>query len=406
MKSRIPALRTLPGPGRLVCLLAAFCLVAVAEVHAADNEAGMIITLTPGAFVERNGAKILLEVKAPLHPGDTLITDATGRVRVWLNDDSTVSLGPDTLFTLEDYAAEGSNPRFLSRLGGGLMRILTGKIVEANPDGFSVTTPEATVGIRGTILSVRSRDGTSTVFVENTMRRVFVNGADVPGNHKAVVSRGGQPGISPIQPQDRRELARDLAFRGGAGSAAAALEPGASVAASAGENLEMPRAPAGLEETALAALPLNDMTTLAILPTTAYVNGSLTPGGTGAIFMGGTPADFSGSFSFEVDLAGGAISNGRMSGSSALFAVGNGILYDLHSGTGTMSNGNFTVNGFQGIMEYPLGSSYAAPAGSHMAGSGNVDAVGGAVSGNYFIDGAGVTGWTPDEGTFSGTRTK
>jgi hypothetical protein len=71
-----------------------------------------------------------------------------------------------------------------------------------------------------------------------------------------------------------------------------------------------------------------------------------------------------------------------------------------------MSGGSFSISGFGGTMEYPLASPYPAPPGSHMTGSGNVDNVGGAVSGTYYIDGVGVTGWTPDAGSFSGSRTQ
>ncbi|MDR2819079.1 MAG: hypothetical protein LBB60_00900, partial [Desulfovibrio sp.] len=65
-------------PNCLVCLLTAFCLPAVVPAARAASEAGIVIEITPGAFVERGGEKIPLELKTPVHSGDTLITDATG----------------------------------------------------------------------------------------------------------------------------------------------------------------------------------------------------------------------------------------------------------------------------------------------------------------------------------------
>jgi hypothetical protein len=53
---------------------------------------------------------------------------------------------------------------------------------------------------------------------------VFVNDINVPGGNKITVpDSSAHP--EPISPQDRRNLGRDLAFRGGMGTAAAAPEP-------------------------------------------------------------------------------------------------------------------------------------------------------------------------------------
>jgi hypothetical protein len=104
-----------------------------------------------------------------------------------------------------------------------MARVVTGKIVEKNPKGFSVVMLEATIGVRGTILSVRSMNGKTTTYVENTARAVYVNDIDVPGGNKITVPGDAQP--EAISPQDRRDLGRDLAFYGGMGVAAAAPEP-------------------------------------------------------------------------------------------------------------------------------------------------------------------------------------
>jgi hypothetical protein len=129
------------------------CLVApllFAPTLASAQGAGKVITLTPDVTVQRGGQTLSLKVQDSVNPGDILITDATGRVRVLFSDDSAISLGSNTVFTLEQYVAEGSKASFSGRMAKGLLRSITGKIVEQNPSGFVLTTPEATIGIRGT----------------------------------------------------------------------------------------------------------------------------------------------------------------------------------------------------------------------------------------------------------------
>lgn len=180
--------------------------VAVASSAASDNPAGIIVSLTPGAFVERHGTRIALQIKDPIYAGDSLITDTTGRLRIWMRDDTTVSLGLDTEFTLEEYDDKTETSTFSSKMTG-FARILTGKIVQANPEGFNVITPVSRIGIRGTILSIEAGQKTTTVFVENTMHQVLVNGIAVPSGSKAIVNAlDAAPQIVPINPIDRQRI--------------------------------------------------------------------------------------------------------------------------------------------------------------------------------------------------------
>jgi hypothetical protein len=361
--------------GRLMPAILLLLLFFSYPALGASGTAGEIISFTPGAAVEREGEKIALALKSPVYPGDTIITDANGRLRIWLDDDSCLSLGPDTVFTLEGYESEGNNPRFQSRLPQGLVRILTGKIVEANPGGFSVTTPEATVGIRGTIVVISSRWGKTVVYVENTLRQVLANGEEVPSGHKAIISRpGGAPVFEPLQPQDRRELGRELAFAGSPAIAAAAPEPGMAVAGPKPEDLDALLASADSGGgNSLASLPLNDMTALPPL------NPSLNPPGPPPLAMGRIEGQISdpfgiphGSFSpgsvfsFDVNLQNGNISNAASSGH--YFTSPQNVTWSYIGGGGSfVTPTTFVVNAgtFSGTLTYEyLGVPYTILAGN------------------------------------------
>ena len=117
--------------------------------------------------------------------------------------------------------------------------------------------------------------------------------------------------------------------------------------------------------------------------------------------------DYTGSFSFSVDMTSGAITGATMSGSSN--RNGNGtVSHNLSGGSGTMTNGNFHIDGYGGTV-ISGASTFTQPTtdtGTYMDGSGNIDNVGGGVSGTYEVSGAAGTGWGIDGGSFSGTRTR
>ena len=380
-------------------LLALCCGLAQAQ------EAGLVMTVKAGASVQREGKTLTLKVKDAIRQGDILSTDATGRVRVLFDDDSSITLGSNTVFTVESYAAAGGKPGFSGRLAKGLCRVITGKIVEKNPDGFRLSTPEATIGIRGTILTVRSGDSTTTAYVENTLRQVYVNGINVPSLSKITIAPDAPSRIEPIAPQDRREIGRDLAFLGGAGSAAAAPQPDHIDATydlsayallpegPALDDLPLARAPQTAAPTSPVTPPVSPVTpptppvtppappvTPPVLPVMAVVSGTLSSS---------SMSDFVGnSFSFTVDLPSGKITDGKLSGYLTLYLAG-GIyipltfVVNLIEGRGSADSTGFSVTNFNNASDPPILSMVDSNSSvlrggtdlSTISNGGNVDAV-------------------------------
>ncbi|MBI2312532.1 MAG: FecR domain-containing protein [Betaproteobacteria bacterium] len=94
--------------------------------------------------------------------GDTIVTGATGRAQVRFTDGAYSSVQPQTQFRVDDYQyagkTDGSEKSFFSLLKGGL-RTITGAIGRVNKQAYRVTTPTATIGIRGT--EYLAREGNS-----------------------------------------------------------------------------------------------------------------------------------------------------------------------------------------------------------------------------------------------------
>ncbi len=129
-----------------------------------------VISLTDGVTVERNGVMQPLTLKDTLQVQDTIHTNATGKAQLIFKDDSAVSLGVNSIFTLADYN-DDVRKVFKANLVVGFARFVTGTIVKSNPNAFSVKTPETHVGIRGTTFSVETFNGKTAVFTENSMKK-------------------------------------------------------------------------------------------------------------------------------------------------------------------------------------------------------------------------------------------
>ena len=206
--------KALSVPSLIVVACCLWCFAvfapACAPAFAADT-AGTVMVATPGAFVKRGGEQIPLKVKDTVQVGDTLITDATGRVRVWMRDDTTISLGANSHFTLEAYNAAGNKPQLKGAMTG-LARLLTGKISKANPEGTVVNTPLASVGIRGTICTIEASREMTRVAVESCPTDVLVNGIPLVSGQLGIVRQaGGAPQITPLLQDLRRELGGQVA---------------------------------------------------------------------------------------------------------------------------------------------------------------------------------------------------
>jgi len=329
--------------GRAV--IALWLVLLVGSVCSA-KDVGQVISFKPGLTALRAGQTVELGMKSPVSDKDVLTTDATGRAQILFDDDTTVALGSNTTLNLETVVTEGSNPAFRARLGQGMARFITGKIVEKNPDGFSVVTPDATVGIRGTIFSVQVGNGTTIVFVTNTTKQVFVNGILVPSGFKITLPLGT---VSPMTPADYNFVSGSVAAGGASGGSPAPLGP---PPAAGGGSIVMP--------TALAQTPFGSQSLGEGFRQlgNANVSGSL---------LSGTDV---GSFSFQVNLASGGVSNGTMQSGSSMFSES-----VLTGGTGSISGSSLNVGGFSN--DGTTGS---------MSGTASMTTSGLSVSGSYQID--------------------
>ena len=82
---------------------------------------------------------------------DIIITQNKSKVQLIFKDDTIISIGKNSSFSIEKYLyIETKKPIAKFKMLNGMMRVITGKIGKIAPDRFSVKTKTATIGIRGT----------------------------------------------------------------------------------------------------------------------------------------------------------------------------------------------------------------------------------------------------------------
>ncbi len=136
-----------------VFLALTLCLCAgLANPAWALNDYGKVSFVTGGVEVERrDGGSYRPQVGDMLHEGDTLVTDAQGELHVTTVDHGVVALRPNTRVRIREYRAVGdAQDKSVLVLLRGTFRAVTGLIGRNYPSRYSIRTPTAAIGIRGT----------------------------------------------------------------------------------------------------------------------------------------------------------------------------------------------------------------------------------------------------------------
>jgi hypothetical protein len=140
----------------VVAALMLVCTMAAPAVAQERPVAGRIKVSTGAAFVVRDGAQIPAELGQNLFETDGLRTGVDGKIGVTLNDDTRLSLGPNSELKLErfTYAPADSSFGLALKFIRGAATYVSGRIAKFAPDSIRLETPAAIVGVRGTTLAI------------------------------------------------------------------------------------------------------------------------------------------------------------------------------------------------------------------------------------------------------------
>jgi hypothetical protein len=130
-----------------------------------------------------------------LYAGDTVIASGGGNVQIILNDGTRLIVGPASRLVIETYLLR--NEKTASKVAvkalRGYFRFITGSSAKS---AYAISTPSATIGIRGTGFDIRVRNLTLAAVTDGTIRLRGINQQTVNAAAGCGVAEAGGGGTS------------------------------------------------------------------------------------------------------------------------------------------------------------------------------------------------------------------
>src|SRR5581483_10894268 len=201
---------TLNSRGLMLAMIsAAFTNSALANTGRVDFTIGSV------NVTDASGRAQPLTRGADVKSGDKISSGSDGRAQIRFSDGAYVSLQPNTEFDIREYRYSGKadgNESALFGLFKGALRTVTGIVGRVNRNKYQITTPTATIGIRGTggLIQVNN-DGSTLVTGTSGIWSLSNNGGslDIPAGTAGFAGTNrnappqpatGGPVIPPAQP--------------------------------------------------------------------------------------------------------------------------------------------------------------------------------------------------------------
>jgi len=184
-----------------VLYISALCLTAALAASPAHAQA----RVGEAAVVQNEVVRVSESASSQINVGDGVLRDETVRTgvdsaaRLVMADSTNLSLGPSATIKLDRtvFNDEHSYRDIAIRLTTGAFRFVTG---HSEKNAYRITTPVATIGVRGTILDILSQRGKTTVVLQEGASRVCTLGFQCieltqPGDTAIITSTAGKTTI-------------------------------------------------------------------------------------------------------------------------------------------------------------------------------------------------------------------
>jgi hypothetical protein len=145
---------------QVIATLSILAIAATASVAGAATDIGQVKVASGDVVVEREGASRAATPGFRLRSSDVLRTGADGSVGITMDDNSRLSLGPNSTLTLDRFEFDPTTQagKFDTSLRRGSLSVVSGRIAKQSPDAMTVRTPSTVLGVRGTEFAVSHHD--------------------------------------------------------------------------------------------------------------------------------------------------------------------------------------------------------------------------------------------------------
>ncbi len=194
---------------RLIVIIAMLLSGVAGGPVAAQEAIGAVSRLQGEASGTRGGATQALSLNAAIFLHEVLSTGKAARLEVTFADNTRLTLGEETRLTLDRYVFDPAAGRGTLRFAlVGALRFISGQVSKLTRSGVSITTPVATIGIRGTEFWSGPIDNQAlgVLLIEGRVSVSNAAGMQIlsePGQGTNIARRAAAPGPVTIWPADK-----------------------------------------------------------------------------------------------------------------------------------------------------------------------------------------------------------
>lgn len=160
---------------------------------------GTVSILHGEAKAMYEGQVRILDIGDPVFQGEKITTGPESALEITLADETVLSQGEKSVMVLDTYVydADSGTGEAVIDLLKGTFRSVTGKIVDANPEAYTLQSPLAQIGIRGTVTGhtipgARHPDMPEDhMVIEFDGKPVVVNSSTLPGMPPQIIGASG-----------------------------------------------------------------------------------------------------------------------------------------------------------------------------------------------------------------------
>lgn len=173
----------------LSALMASASVLVSTSYSLAATQIGKVAAVIGSPSASGPGGNRKLSSGSAVYEDDKIVVSGNGNAQVILNDNTRLVVGPSSSLVLDRFIMKGGNSaqKVSIKALRGTFRFITGKSPKS---AYNITTPTATIGIRGTGFDFWSR-GKTGVAVMNGSVRLSSGGDSVILNSTCDVGRAG-----------------------------------------------------------------------------------------------------------------------------------------------------------------------------------------------------------------------
>ena len=118
---------------------------------------GHVKTVAGEAWISVQESVVEAQVGTPVLVGATLKTGPKGSLGVTLNDETVISIGPDSEVSVDEFAfdPQAGDLKLGASMVRGTLNFISGLIAKMRPEAQTVRTPTGMIGVRGTHFLVK-----------------------------------------------------------------------------------------------------------------------------------------------------------------------------------------------------------------------------------------------------------